>query len=66
VNRTIAIVGLVVAAVVLSAVTAVVFNTFASGQRVMSEEQREARESFFGSSTELPPIKKGQEMKPRW
>lgn len=32
----------------------------------MSDEQREARERFFGSNKELSPIEQGQEMKPRW
>nr|WP_245206651.1 MULTISPECIES: entry exclusion protein TrbK [unclassified Rhizobium] len=32
----------------------------------MSEEQRETREKFFGSGKPLPPIEKGQEMRPKW
>ncbi|WP_234705592.1 entry exclusion protein TrbK [Sinorhizobium meliloti] len=32
----------------------------------MSEEQRATREKFFGTGKELPPIEKGQEMRPRW
>nr|CAD6629142.1 entry exclusion protein TrbK [Pseudorhizobium flavum] len=32
----------------------------------MSEEQRNTREKFFGTAKELPPIEKGQEMRPRW
>ena len=32
----------------------------------MSEEQRATREKFFGTAKELPPIEKGQEMRPRW
>ncbi len=32
----------------------------------MSEEQRAIREKFFGNGKELPPIEKGQEMRPRW
>ncbi|MEA3537127.1 entry exclusion protein TrbK [Rhizobium sp. CC-YZS058] len=32
----------------------------------MSEEQRITREKFFGTAKELPPIEKGQEMRPRW
>jgi Ti type entry exclusion protein TrbK len=31
-----------------------------------SEEQRISREKFFGTRKELPPIEKGQEMRPRW
>ena len=32
----------------------------------MSKEQRVTREKFFGANKELPPIEKGQEMRPRW
>ena len=32
----------------------------------MSEKQRTARERFFGTAKALPPIEKGQEMRPRW
>lgn len=32
----------------------------------LSEEQRLTRQTVFGSSNELPPIEKGQEMRPRW
>lgn len=32
----------------------------------MSEEQRATREKFFGSGKALPPIEKGQEMRPKW
>ena len=32
----------------------------------MSEEQRAAREKFFGVPKEPAPIEKGQEMRPRW
>lgn len=32
----------------------------------MSEEQRATREKFFGTGKALPPIEKGQEMRPRW
>ncbi|AYM14822.1 MULTISPECIES: entry exclusion protein TrbK [Agrobacterium] len=39
-------------------------NTPASSK--MSEEQRATREKFFGRAKELPPIEKGQEMRPRW
>lgn len=31
-----------------------------------SGEQKALREKFFGASKELPPIKDGQEMRPRW
>ena len=39
-------------------------NAPASSQ--ISEEQRITREKFFGTAKELPPIEKGQEMRPRW
>lgn len=32
----------------------------------MSEQQRITREQHFGTAEELPPIEKGQEMRPRW
>ncbi len=38
----------------------------APASREMSEEQRITREKFFGTAKELPPIEKGQEMRPRW
>ena len=39
-------------------------NTPASPK--LSEEQRITREKFFGAAEELPPIEKGQEMRPQW
>ena len=33
---------------------------------VISDEQRATREKFFGTNKPLPPIEKGQEMRPRW
>ncbi|WP_404944684.1 entry exclusion protein TrbK [Rhizobium rhizogenes] len=36
------------------------------GRPALTEEQRSAREKFFGSNKELPPIKDGQEIRPRW
>jgi Ti type entry exclusion protein TrbK len=32
----------------------------------MTEENRAARATFFGTGKELPPIVKGQEIRPRW
>jgi len=32
----------------------------------IGEQQRNSREKFFGTAEELPPIEKGQEMRPRW
>ncbi|MCV3738865.1 entry exclusion protein TrbK [Rhizobium sp. TRM96647] len=59
----------VVLAIVAAAASGVTFylvpvNAPASPE--MSEEQRIAREKFFGTAKELPPIEKGQEMRPRW
>lgn len=66
-NRTVLIVvALVVAAVSVSATTVFVMRSNANAIPQRSEEQRLAREKFFGSNKELPPIEKGQEMRPRW
>nr|WP_281517675.1 entry exclusion protein TrbK [Ferranicluibacter rubi] len=32
----------------------------------LSDEQQLTRQKVFGFSNELPPIEKGQEMRPRW
>ena len=37
-----------------------------SGGPAVSEEQRATRPKFLGSDKDLPPIKNGQEMRPRW
>jgi Ti type entry exclusion protein TrbK len=61
---------IVTALVILAAATSastfyfVQANTPASSK--ISEEQRATRERFFGTAKELPPIEKGQEMRPRW
>ncbi|MGN8154906.1 entry exclusion protein TrbK [Agrobacterium sp. 22094] len=61
---------IVTALVILAAATSattfyfVHANTPASSK--ISEEQRVTREKFFGTARELPPIEKGQEMRPRW
>lgn len=65
-NRTFSIVTLIVAAATASAITAAVFIARTDDRPVMSDEQRETRERFFGSNGELPSIHKGQEMRPRW
>ncbi|WP_245281636.1 entry exclusion protein TrbK [Ensifer sp. ZNC0028] len=46
--------------------TTTVFILRSSCEPVVSDEQRATQDRFFGSSNELPPIEKGQEMKPRW
>ena len=67
-NRSLVIfIGAVVAAAALSvAATVLILKTGDASKPAMSEEQRAAREKFFGSGKELPPIEKGQEMRPRW
>ncbi|MBB4581538.1 MULTISPECIES: entry exclusion protein TrbK [Rhizobium] len=57
---------LVIAAAALSAATLLIINFRDTGKASLTEEQRATREKFFGSSKELPPIKEGQEMRPRW
>ncbi len=50
----------------IAAITTVVLvRAESSGAPHMSEEQRETREKFFGTKP-LPPIEKGQEMRPKW
>ncbi|MBW9116367.1 entry exclusion protein TrbK [Rhizobium cauense] len=51
----------------IAAITAVVLmRGESSAPPQLSEEQRATREKFFGTSKALPPIEKGQEMRPRW
>ncbi|MCR6502098.1 entry exclusion protein TrbK [Shinella sp. CPCC 101442] len=60
---------IIVAITVVAAATAaatVLFVKTDSARPIMSEEQKAVREKFFGTSKELPPIKEGQEMRPRW
>ncbi len=49
-----------------SAATTVFFVRSEGSNPTMSEDQKAAREKFFGKSRELPPIEEGQEMRPRW
>lgn len=49
-----------------SAATTVFFVRSEGSKPTMSEEQKAVREKLFGRSRELPPIKEGQEMRPRW
>ncbi|WP_206118400.1 entry exclusion protein TrbK [Rhizobium laguerreae] len=46
--------------------TVLIVNSRNTGTPAFTEEQRAVREKFFGSDKELPPIKEGQEMRPRW
>jgi Ti type entry exclusion protein TrbK len=66
VSRAVVIAVLVLVAVVSSAATVLIVNSRGSRKPALTEEQRAVRERFFGSSKELPPIKDGQEMRPRW
>ncbi|UXT85279.1 entry exclusion protein TrbK [Agrobacterium tumefaciens] len=60
------VVVLAVVAAAASGTTFYLVQVNASASPQMSEEQRITREKFFGTATELPPIEKGQEMRPRW
>jgi type IV secretion system protein TrbK len=67
VNRTIIVIALTASvAGVFTATTIMVMNSGGSSEPGHTEEQRAAREKFFGVGKELPPIKDGQEMRPRW
>ncbi|OQP84521.1 entry exclusion protein TrbK [Rhizobium rhizosphaerae] len=57
---------LVMVAVAASGTTFYLVQVNVPATPEMSEEQRITRENFFGTSKELPPIEKGQEMRPRW
>ena len=67
-NRSLVIfIGSVAAAAALSVgATIFILKAGDTSKPAMSEEQRAAREKLFGSGKELPPIEKGQEMRPRW
>lgn len=65
-NRAVVIASLVLVAGLSSAATVLVINIRENGKPTLTEEQRAVRETFFGSDKELPPIKDGQEMRPRW
>lgn len=65
-SRTVVIVMVLVMVAAAASATTIYFvqaNAPATGMR---EEQRATREKFFGTAKELPPIEKGQEMRPRW
>ncbi|WP_037469902.1 entry exclusion protein TrbK [Sinorhizobium fredii] len=65
-SRAVLIALLLAIAAASSAATVLIVNSRNAGEPTLTEEQRTAREKFFGSSKELPPIKEGQEMRPRW
>jgi len=66
VSRAVVIAVLALVAAFSSAATVLIVNSKESNKPALTEEQRIVREKFFGSSKELPPIKEGQEMRPRW
>lgn len=63
-NRPTIIVLLVLVAVLSSAATVLIVKE--NDKPALTEDQRAPRAKFFGSDKELPPIKEGQEMRPRW
>lgn len=65
-SRSFLIVLLLAVAAVSSAATVLIVNSRDGGKPALTEEQRAVREKFFGSDKELPPIKDGQEMRPKW
>lgn len=60
------IIALVVLVAVLSSAAIATVKFRENGRPALTDEQRATREKFFGSGKELPPIKEGQEMRPRW
>ncbi|MBX4967781.1 entry exclusion protein TrbK [Rhizobium binae] len=65
-NRAIVVALVISVAAVSAAGTVLIINFGDTGKPALTEEQRAIRERFFGSSKELPTIKEGQEMRPRW
>ncbi|MBY5460785.1 entry exclusion protein TrbK [Rhizobium leguminosarum] len=65
-SRPVLIALLLAVAAASSAATVLIVNSRNIGIPALTEEQRAVREKFFGSGKELPPIKEGQEMRPRW
>jgi Ti type entry exclusion protein TrbK len=66
VSRPVVIIVAVAVIAVASAAATVFFVRSEGSKPTVSEEQKAVREKFFGMSKELPPIKEGQEMRPRW
>ncbi|MGZ2454222.1 Ti type entry exclusion protein TrbK [Rhizobium ruizarguesonis] len=65
-SRAVLIALLLAVAAASSAATVLIVNSRNTGIPALSEEQRAVREKFFSSDKELPSIKEGQEMRPRW
>ena len=51
---------------VAAASTALIVYSRNTETPVLTEEQRPYREKFLDTDKELPPIKEGQEMRPKW
>jgi type IV secretion system protein TrbK len=66
VSRPVIIVAVLLAIAAGSTITVLVMKTETPGPAGMSDDQRATRDKFFGADKELPPIEKGQEMRPRW
>ncbi|MBB2687757.1 UNVERIFIED_ORG: Ti type entry exclusion protein TrbK [Rhizobium etli] len=65
-NRAVAIALLVIVAAASSAATVLIVSSKNINKPPLSDAERSTREKFFGTNEELPPIKEGQEMRPRW
>ncbi|PYE30445.1 Ti type entry exclusion protein TrbK [Rhizobium sp. PP-WC-1G-195] len=60
------IIALLVMAVGASVTTLLVVRATQPENTQLSDEQQLTRQKVLGFSNELPPIEKGQEMRPRW
>ncbi|MFF0923875.1 entry exclusion protein TrbK [Rhizobium leguminosarum] len=65
-SRPVLIASLLAVAAASAVATVLIVSSRYTGIPALTEEQRAVREKFFGSDKELPPIKEGQEMRPRW
>lgn len=65
-NRAVLIAVILAFAAASAAATVLIANSTDTNKPDLTEEQRAARERFFDSDKELPPIKDGQEMRSRW
>ncbi|OCJ08608.1 MULTISPECIES: entry exclusion protein TrbK [unclassified Rhizobium] len=65
-SRPVLVAILLAVAAASSAATVLIVKSGDAGKAALTDEQRAVREKFFGSDKELPPVKDGQEMRPRW
>ncbi|WOS67054.1 MULTISPECIES: entry exclusion protein TrbK [Sinorhizobium] len=65
-NRAVLIALLLVILSLAMAAIALIVNSRDSGELGLRDEQRSAGQTFFGSGSGLPPVKDGQELRPRW